>query len=136
MKLDDDMTLVHGSLVWDDALASNDDRDRPAMRGEAPAVSAGVLWTRAPGYVLYVASVGAALTDCNTVIYEWLVTNPLVPPRVRHRAVGHLLRVGAMYAEVTGRKFLILGAPKGLAKMAARMGVLRGIHKAELLEGL
>jgi hypothetical protein len=132
MKLDDDMTLVHGSLVWDDAAAW-----APIPhRQDAPAVSAGVLWTRAPGYVQFAACVGAALTDCNTVIYEWLVASPLVPPRVRHRAVGHLLRVGAMYAEVTGRRFLILGAPKGLAKMAARMGVLRGIHKVELLEGL
>jgi hypothetical protein len=136
MKLDDDMILLHGSALWQEAVECNDARGAPAMRPDAPAVSAAVMWSRGPLHAVYAASVGAALTDCNSVIYEWLVTNPMVPPRVRHRAVGHLLRVGGVYAEVTGRKFLILGAPKGLAKMAARMGVLRGIHKVELLEGL
>lgn len=132
MKLDDGFDLVHGASVWQTAcaLANKHGAVFPAC---APSVCVAVVprpgsvielptsahWSEC-GYV--VASVGAVQTDASLVLFEWLVTNPLYSPVVRHRAVEHLMRAGLVYSTAVGKRPVMLNVPRGVRQIAERIG--------------
>lgn len=118
MVLDDTFSLTRKPEHWQFAYVA------ARLRGYTIPESPPPVWVAVERWGELVASVGAIETDAGVVMYEWLVTNPYQPLRVRYSGLRWLFHAGQVYATATGKRILMISRPS-IAKAAERFGFAR-----------